>query len=99
VNPLAISVMHEKGIDISQQRSKHVTEYAGQTFRWVITVCDAAKEVCPVFPGHPTTAHFSFPDPAEAKGTEEERLAVFRSVRDRIENDLVRDFLIRFYTK
>jgi len=92
VNPDAIAVMAERGIDISGQRSKHVRELEGQPFDAVITVCDHAKDRCPVFPGPARRWHWSFPDPAAATGTREERLAVFRAVRDDIESHL-REFL------
>jgi arsenate reductase len=85
VNPLAIAVMREKGIDISQQLSKNVAEYLGQPFGFVITVCDHANEQCPVFPSLSTRLHWSFDDPAAATGSDEERLPVFRRVRDEIE--------------
>jgi arsenate reductase len=84
VNSLALKVMHEIGIDISQQRSKSVNEYIGQDFELVITVCDNAKEHCPIFPGRCLREHWPFEDPANADGTEEERLNVFRKVRDEI---------------
>jgi arsenate reductase len=84
VNPLAVKVMREIGIDISGQRSKNVTEYLGQHFPVVITVCDNAKEHCPIFPGPCIREHWPFEDPAEAVGTEEHRLTVFRKVRDEI---------------
>jgi arsenate reductase (thioredoxin) len=84
VNPLAVKVMREIGIDISGQRSKNVTEYLGQHFPVVITVCDNAKEHCPIFPGPCIREHWPFEDPAEAVGTEEQRLTVFRKVRDEI---------------
>jgi arsenate reductase len=84
VNPLAVKVMREIGIDISGQRSKNVTEYLGQHFPVVITVCDNAKEHCPIFPGPCIREHWPFEDPAEATGTREQRLAVFRKVRDEI---------------
>ncbi len=77
--------MREKGIDISQQRSKDVREYLGQSFRYIIKVCDNANERCPVFPGTSVRLHWSFPDPADAEGTEEEKLRVFRPIRDAIE--------------
>lgn len=80
----AIAVMQEIGIDISGHRSKHVDEFAGQAFDYVLTVCDNAKEACPVFPGNTTQLHKAFEDPAAAPGSEEERLAVFRRVRDEI---------------
>jgi arsenate reductase (thioredoxin) len=84
VNPLAVQVMSEVGIDISGHRSKNVTEYLGQHFPLVITVCDNAKEHCPIFPGPCIREHWPFEDPAEATGTDEERLKVFRTVRDQI---------------
>ncbi len=84
VNPLAIQVMRERGIDISHHRSKHVSEFADQPFDVVITVCDQAAETCPVFPGRAQRIHWSFPDPARAEGSEQERLAAFRSVRDQL---------------
>jgi arsenate reductase (thioredoxin) len=83
VRPEAIAVMRELGIDISNHRSKHVDEFRGQPFHYVITVCDNAKESCPYFPGT-VSIHHSFEDPAGFKGTEPERLAVFRRVRDEI---------------
>lgn len=91
VRPEAIDVMQEIGIDISGHRSKSVDEFLGQKFRYVITVCDNAKESCPVFPGRAERIHWSFQDPAEAQGTEEERRAVFRRIRDQIA-DRVRTF-------
>ena len=84
VQPLAIKAMAEVGIDISQARSKHVNEFIDQTFDYVITVCDRARETCPVFPGEPQRIHWSFPDPAAVEGTEEERLRAFRRVRDEL---------------
>ena len=66
----------------SSHRSKHVDEFAGQRFDYVITVCDSANESCPVFPGAPHRIHWSFPDPAAVEGAETERLAAFRAVRD-----------------
>lgn len=84
VNPLAVEVMREAGIDISRQRSKNVTDYLGQYFPIVVTVCDNAKEHCPIFPGPCLREHWPFEDPAEASGTREQKLAVFRKVRDEI---------------
>lgn len=84
VRPLAIRAMAEIGIDISGHRSKHLTEYAGQSFDMAINVCDDAKEACPYFPGGRQQLHWSFDDPSGAQGSEEERLAVFRRVRDEI---------------
>ncbi len=86
VNPLAVQVMREVGIDISMQQSKNVASYLGQHFPIVITVCDNANEHCPIFPGPCVREHWPFPDPAEATGTSEERLEVFRTVRDAIAN-------------
>jgi arsenate reductase len=84
VRPLAIRVMEEIGIDISRQESKTLDRYLQEPFDYVITVCDDANEACPFFPGATTRLHWSLPDPSAAKGSEEERLAVFRSVRDGI---------------
>ena len=88
VKPEAVAVMREAGIDISGHRSKSVEEFAGQNFDYVITVCDHARETCPVLPGAARKFHWSFPDPAEAAGSPEDRLAVFRRVRDRIREQL-----------
>ena len=85
VNLLAIQAMRERGIDISHHRSKHLSEFLDQPFDEVITVCDNAAESCPVFPGAAWRIHWSFPDPAAAEGSQEERLQVFRQVRDAIE--------------
>ncbi len=85
LNPLAIEVMREIGIDISGQRSKNATEYLGTHFPIIVTVCDNAKEHCPVFPGPSMRQHWPFADPADATGSHEERLAVFRKVRDQID--------------
>lgn len=84
VRPLAVLAMAEMGIDISGQRSKNVTEYAGQPFDYAITVCDESKEACPYFPGAGQQLHWRFDDPAAAEGSDEERLAVYRRVRDEI---------------
>ncbi len=84
VRPQAIEVMCELGIDISGQESKTLERYLGQPFDYVITVCDEANEACPVFPGAIRRLHWSFEDPAQAIGGEEERLRVFRSVRKQI---------------
>jgi arsenate reductase len=86
VRPEAITVMAEIGIDISPHRSKSVDEFIGQPFNWVITVCDQARQNCPIFPGVEQTAHWSVEDPSEATGSDEERLAVFRRVRDDLRN-------------
>jgi len=82
VNPLAVEAMKEVGIDISGHRSKSVEEFAGQRFDVVVTVCDNAKESCPIFPGAPERIHWSCPDPAAVEGNEEEKLRAFRAVRD-----------------
>jgi arsenate reductase len=84
VRPLAIRAMHEIGVDISGQESKTLERYLREPFDHVITVCDDANEACPFFPGARNRVHWSFEDPSRAEGTEEERMAVFRLVRDRI---------------
>ena len=88
VNPIAIEVMQELGVDISGHRSKSVDEFAGQEFTYVITVCDSARETCPVFPGRAQRLHWSFEDPAAASGSADEQKAVFRRVRDQIADQL-----------
>ena len=85
VNPTAVRVMAERGIDISGQESKGIRPFLGHHFPYVITVCDRANERCPIFPGVMKRLHWSFEDPATAKGTEQERLAVFRRVRNEVE--------------
>ena len=80
----AVAVMNEIGIDISGHRSKSVDEFKNQEFESVITVCDNAKESCPVFPGNTQRLHWSFEDPAAVQGSDEERQAAFRRIRDRI---------------
>jgi arsenate reductase len=82
VRPEAVAVMAELGIDISDQRSKDLAEFDGQTFDDVITVCDNANERCPLFSGQTRRLHWSFPDPATVDGSPEEQLATFRSARD-----------------
>lgn len=84
VRPEAIAVMKEIGIDLSSHRSKHVDELAGEAFDYVLTVCNNAKESCPIFPGHANRIHKAFIDPAALEGGEVERLALFRRVRDEI---------------
>lgn len=84
VRPEAIAVMRELDIDLIGHRSKHVEEFAGQKFDYVLTVCDNARESCPVFPRTTITIHQNFSDPAESSGSEAERLALFRRVRDQI---------------
>jgi arsenate reductase len=84
VHPLAIQVMKEIGIDISGHRSKHLDEFLNQPIETVITVCGKADQACPMFPGQVNRHHWGFYDPAHATGTNEEKLAVFRRVRDEI---------------
>ncbi len=84
VHPLAIQVMQEVGVDISGHRSKHLEEFLNQKVETVITVCGNADQVCPIFPGQVHRYHWGFDDPAHAKGSDEEVLAVFRRVRDEI---------------
>ncbi|MGB9455585.1 MAG: arsenate reductase ArsC [Bryobacteraceae bacterium] len=84
VRPEAIAVMKEIGIDISGYRSKSVDEFLGKSFDYVVTVCDNARDNCPVFPGATKRIHWNLEDPASVQGTEEERLAAFRQVRDRL---------------
>lgn len=92
LNPNAVAVMREIGIDISRHRSKSVDEFTGELFDYVITVCDSAKESCPIFPAAAKRLHYSFQDPAAAQGSAEEQMAVFRRVRDQIGESL-REFL------
>ena len=84
VNPRAIAIMKEDGIDISKHTSNNVEEYAEMEFDYVITVCDNAKENCPYFPAKVKTFHHNFPDPAKATGTEDEVMNEFRKVREMI---------------
>jgi arsenate reductase len=93
VRPEAIAVMSEIGIDLAGHRSKHVREFDGQHFDYVITVCDNANESCPIFPGNTQRIHWSFPDPAAVGGGEAEHLAAFRDVRDALA-DRFRDFVV-----
>jgi arsenate reductase len=92
VNPRAIAIMAEDGIDISQNTSNNVSEYTGIDFDYVITVCDNAKERCPVFPSKAKQFHHNFPDPAKATGTEEVVMAEFRKVREMIK-EYTRNFV------
>jgi arsenate reductase len=92
VRPQAIKVMEEIGIDISGQESKTLARYLGQPFDYVITVCDEANEACPVFPGAKNRLHWSLEDPSRADGSEEERLAVFRRVREEIRERIEQHF-------
>lgn len=88
VRPEARHAMAELGIDISGQESKTLERYLGEPFDYVVTVCDAANDSCPAFPGSAKRLHWSLPDPSAAKGGDEERLAVFRSVRDRLKEHI-----------
>jgi arsenate reductase len=84
VRPEAIAAMREIGIDISGHRSKSVDEFTGRRFDYVLTVCDNAKDSCPIFPSRAVAIHHNFEDPAAFLGPEQERLAAFRRVRDEI---------------
>ena len=84
VHPLAVKVMGEIGIDISQHRSKHLTEFLERPIETVITVCGNADQACPIFPGQMNRHHWPFYDPAHAEGSDEQKLQVFRTVRDEI---------------
>ena len=92
LHPLAVVAMAELGVDISGQAAKNVDAFAGQTFEYVVTVCDQAKESCPVFPGARSQLHWSLPDPSAATGSEQERLDAFRHVRDLL-RPLVHEFM------
>lgn len=92
VNPKAIAVMKEDGVDISSHTSDNVAAYLSIEFDFIITVCDHAKERCPVFPGKATRLHFNFPDPAKETGSDEEVLVKFRTTRDLIKN-FCKDFV------
>ncbi|MGE5324799.1 MAG: arsenate reductase ArsC [Actinomycetota bacterium] len=95
LNPLAVEVMREIGIDISRQTSKNVSQFLGANIPYVITVCDRARESCPIFPGAFRLLHWSFDDPAAVEGPGEEKLAAFRRVRDQIAASIDRQFLNR----
>jgi len=85
VNPLAVRAMAEHGVDITGQRSKTLDRFLDDGWDYVVTVCDSANEACPVFPRAATRVHWSFDDPSRARGSDEERVMVFRRVRDEIE--------------
>jgi arsenate reductase (thioredoxin) len=91
LRPEAVAVMKELGIDISGQRSKSVNEFEGQHFDYVVTVCDNARDTCPVFPAHAERIHWSLEDPATVEGREEEKLAAFRRIRDQL-RDRIKSF-------
>ncbi len=88
LNPLAVEVMRETGIDISKQESKPLERFLDQSFDYIITVCDRARDKCPTFPGDNERIHWGFDDPAAATGTREQQLAVFRRVRNEISERL-----------
>ena len=95
VNPKAVAVMREDGVDISHHTSNLVDEYAAVPFDYVITVCDNANEACPVFSSSAKKLHHNFPDPARATGSDEEIMAQFRAVRDQVKayaHDFVRQY-------
>jgi len=89
VNPLAVAVMKELGIDISGHRSKSIDEFVNEKFDFVITLCDHAAESCPVFFGGTRRMHMGFPDPSAITGTEQEKLAFFRKLRDQIRKEII----------
>ena len=93
VNPLAIEVMQEIGIDISKHRSKNVKEFLGKPIEYVVTVCDRAKESCPIFPGTYKFLSWSLDDPAAVSGTKEEKLLAFRRIRDDISRHIEKHFM------
>ena len=84
VHPLAIAAMAEKGLDVSEQRSKHLDEFAGQAFEYLVTVCDNARESCPFFPGAAEQIHWSIADPSAVAGDEATRLDAFRAAADEL---------------
>ncbi len=89
VHPLAVSAVQRLlGVDISGQRSKHVDEFAGQRFDYVITLCDSARETCPLFPGDPERIHWRFDDPAAVQGSDDDRYVAFRQVAAELERRL-----------
>jgi len=94
LNPTAIEVMKEIGIDISGQRSKDVTEFLGRSFQYLVRVCDKVRETCPVLPGAVWYKDWSLEDPAQARGSPVERLAAFRRIRDEIEGHVL-DFIAK----
>ena len=101
LNPLAVRVMAEAGVDISGQRSKLLSELAGEEFAYVVTVCDHAREACPLFPGKATIIHQGFADPprlAATANTEEEVLACYRRVRDEIREFIAHFIISRGYS-
>lgn len=96
VNPKAVEVMKEDGVDISHHTSNHVDEYANQEFDFVITVCEDAKEACPYVPAKTANLHHDFPDPAKATGSDQQIMDQFRMVRDlirRYTRDFIKDYV------
>jgi arsenate reductase len=93
VRPLAIRAMDEVGVDITGQKSKTLERYMEEPFDYVITVCDDANEACPFFPGAQNRLHWSLEDPSRAEGSEEERLAIFRRVRDEIREHIEQELV------
>lgn len=94
VHPLAVRVLAEIGIDIAGAVPKSMTDFAGERFDYVITLCDDARDACPAFPGHPASDHWNLPDPVAAEGSGQERLDAFRLVRDEIGMRIAR-FVVR----
>ena len=94
VKPEAVAAMAELGVDISGQESESLELYLGEPFDFVVTVCDDANEACPVFPGAKSRLHWSFIDPSRATGSDEERLEVFRRVRDEIRERIEGELLL-----
>jgi arsenate reductase len=93
LNPLAVEVMQEIGVDISLHKSKDVVSFLGQYIPYIVTVCDHAKERCPIFPRTFKFLHWSFDDPAAVQGSREEKLMVFRRVRDEIARRIDEEFV------
>jgi arsenate reductase (thioredoxin) len=94
VNPLAVEVMQEVGVDISRQYSKDVREFVGKPIEYVITVCDRARESCPIFPGTHKFLSWSLDDPAAVTGAKEEKLGAFRRSRDEIRKHIENTFTL-----
>jgi arsenate reductase (thioredoxin) len=95
LNPLAVEAMQEIGIDISHQKSKDVVSFLGQSIPYIVTVCDNARERCPIFPRTYKFLHWSFDDPAAPAGSHDEKLAVFRRVRDEIARHIEQEFVAK----
>lgn len=95
VNPLAIKAMDEIGIDIAKQRSKSVSEFIDQEFNYVITVCDNARQTCPIFPGKHQKISWDLEDPVLVEGIEEEKIMMFRKIRDSIKENILKFITIK----